>query len=52
MLLLICGDLALNGLPSAVNLATAIARWILGGIVYGLAAAGLYSQTRQIGTDT
>lgn len=23
-----------------------IARWVIGGIVYGLAAAGLYSQTR------
>lgn len=46
MALLICGDLALGGMPADV--ASAVARWVLGGVVYGLAATGLYSQTRQI----
>lgn len=49
MLLLVCGDLALNGVPEATHLVPSLARWVLGGIVYGLAATGLYSQTRQIG---
>jgi hypothetical protein len=40
MALLACGDLALGG----------AARWILGGVVYGLAAAGLYSQGRELAT--
>jgi hypothetical protein len=48
-LLLICGDIALGGLPPADALPATVARWILGGVVYGLAAAGLYSQGRQIG---
>lgn len=42
MLLLMFGNIA-NG--EAVTPA-AIARWMLGGMVYGLAAAGLYTQTR------
>lgn len=41
-MLLTFGNVA-NG--EAITLA-AIARWILGGMVYGLAAAGLYTQTR------
>jgi hypothetical protein len=36
-------DVALHdGTPGSV------ARWLLGGLVYGLAAAGLYSQARQL----
>lgn len=46
--LLICGDLALGGIPAARDMVPTIARWMLGGIVYGLAAAGLYSQGRQV----
>lgn len=40
--LVILGDIA-NGIDLSVPL---VARWTIGGIVYGLAAAGLYSQTR------
>lgn len=50
MVLLICGDVALGGVPA--DAVSAAARWMLGGIVYGLAATGLYSQTRQINTKT
>jgi hypothetical protein len=49
MLLLICGDLALGGMPAADALPATVARWVLGGVVYGLAAAGLYSQGRELG---
>jgi hypothetical protein len=49
MLLLVLADLALGGVPAAADFVPALARWILGGVVYGLAAAGLYSQGRQIG---
>lgn len=42
VVLVILGDVA-NGVE--INSSTA-ARWIIAGIVYGLAAAGLYSQTR------
>jgi hypothetical protein len=49
MALLACGDLALAGLPTQAALPQAAARWVLGGAVYGLAAAGLYSQGRQLG---
>lgn len=52
MVLLICGDLALEGSPPAEDVAGTVARWLLGGVVYGLAAAGLYSQGRQIGEPT
>ncbi|MGI8485653.1 MAG: hypothetical protein ACR2OU_15500 [Thermomicrobiales bacterium] len=41
--LLVLGDLALGG-PSDERLAVRIATWLLGGILYGLAASGLYSQ--------
>ncbi len=43
--LLVLGDLAL-GLGGSSNAVwpVRIATWLLGGIVYGLAAAGLYSQ--------
>lgn len=40
--LVILGDIA-NGVDFDRR---TVARWIIGGIVYGLAAAGLYSQTR------
>lgn len=46
--LLICGDLAMGGVPVAEHIVPAAARWVLGGIVYGLAAAGLYSQGRHV----
>jgi hypothetical protein len=49
MTLLACGDLALGGMPAPRGLPQAIARWVLAGAVYGLAAAGLYSQGRQLG---
>lgn len=49
MMLLICGDLALEGMPPAEDSVRTGARSLLGGVVYGLAAAGLYSQGRQIG---
>ncbi len=46
--LLALGDLALaDGMPNVGR----IARWLIGGIVYGLAAAGLYSQ-RHVATGT
>jgi hypothetical protein len=35
-------------MPAADALPAAIARWVLGGVVYGLAAAGLYSQGREL----
>ena len=44
--LVILGDLANGGDISGAN----TARWIVSGIVYGLAAAGLYSQTRITGS--
>ena len=50
LVLLICGDLALTGLPPSDALVATVARWVLGGVVYGLAAAGLYSQGRQLGS--
>lgn len=42
ILLLALGDIAAGTVPSPGF----VARWILGGMVYGLAAAGLYSQTK------
>jgi len=45
--LLACGDLALGGVPND-GLASAVARWLLGGVVHGLAAVGLYSQGQQM----
>ena len=43
MCLLMLGDLALGG-TSDESWGVRIATWLLGGIVYGLAASGLYSQ--------
>ncbi len=40
--LLALGDIALGIMPTP----EIAARWTLGGMVYGLAAAGLYSQTK------
>jgi hypothetical protein len=48
MVLLACGDLALDGTPPVEGVPGMAARWLLRGVVYGLAAAGLYSQGRQI----
>lgn len=42
MAMVVLGDIA-NGVDFDSR---TFARWIIGGIVYGLAAAGLYSQTR------
>ena len=49
--LLVCGDLALGGAPAREALVSVVPRWVLGGIVYGLAAAGLYSQGRVVGEE-
>jgi len=43
VVLLALGDLALVGGVLEVE---RVARWFVGGVVYGLAAAGLYSQRR------
>lgn len=43
----LCALAALAGMGPAMPTGESVARWLLGGIVYGLAAAGLYSQ-RQI----
>lgn len=41
------GDIASEGATSLANDGfQTIARWLIVGVVYGLAAAGLYSQTR------
>lgn len=38
---------ALGDIAAGIDAGTeVIARWLIGGVVYGLAAAGLYSQTR------
>ncbi len=42
--LLALGDLALGTRIGGGDLVTTTARWIIGGVIYGLAAAGLYSQ--------
>jgi surface antigen len=47
-LLLLIADIALQGVPSRESLPMTVARWLLGGIVYGMAAVGLYSQGRQL----
>lgn len=47
--LLVIAEIALEGLPGADAVPMAVARWVLGGIVYGMAAVGLYSQGRQLG---
>jgi len=44
IVLLMLGDLALGTPPDRAGLSGTIARWLIGGVVYGLAAAGLYSQ--------
>lgn len=48
VVLVILGDIA-NGISFDRQ---TVARWIISGIVYGLAAAGLYSQTRLRGDPT
>ncbi len=50
--LLVIAGIALEGIPPAGGLAGAMAEWAIGGIVYGLAAVGLYSQGRQISQRT
>lgn len=52
MLLLALGDLALGGVPGEGSLAQTGARWIVGGVVYGLAAVGLYSQQQTLFPET
>lgn len=47
MALLAIADLALDGAPSQDQLPQVVAGWVIGGVVYGLAAAGFYSQVRQ-----
>lgn len=49
-MLLVIAEIALDGVPASAERGRAVARWIIGGIVYGLAAAGLYSQGRVLGT--
>lgn len=46
MILLAFGNVA-NGESTTL---AAVARWMIGGMVYGLAAAGLYTQTRLANT--
>jgi len=48
MLLLAGADLATGAVPSGGDVVPVVARWALGGVVYGLAAAGLYSQVKVI----
>lgn len=48
LVLVACGDIALGGFPPPEDATMVVARWILAGIVYGLAAAGLYSQGRHL----
>jgi hypothetical protein len=48
-LLLVIAEIALNGVPASGELARTMARWTIGAVVYGMAAAGLYSQGRQMG---
>ena len=47
-LLLVVAEIALEGVPSMDALPVVVARWIIGGVVYGMAAVGLYSQGRQM----
>jgi hypothetical protein len=47
--LLVTAEIAMNGLPPAHDVVRVVARWVLAGIVYGMAAAGLYSQGRLLG---
>lgn len=42
--LLVLGDLALGTRVDGGDIVTTAAGWIIGGVIYGLAAAGLYSQ--------
>lgn len=46
IVLLVIAEIALHGVPASGELVRAVARWIIGGVVYGLAATGLYSQGR------
>ena len=50
IVLLVIAEIALDGVPASGDLVRAVARWIIAGVVYGLAAAGLYSQGRLLGT--
>ena len=43
IVLLVIAEIALDGVPASGDLVRAVARWIIAGVVYGLAAAGLYS---------
>lgn len=47
--LLVVAEIALHGVPAAGDLVRVAARWLIAGVVYGLAAAGLYSQGRVFG---
>lgn len=49
--LLVIAEVALHGLPASGELVQVVARWIIGGVVYGMAAAGLYSQGRLFGNQ-
>ena len=49
IVLLVIAEIALSGVPASGELMRAMARWVIGGVVYGLAAAGLYSQGRLLG---
>lgn len=49
--LLACADLATGAVPAGEGMTPVAARWLLGGIVYGLAASGLYSQARSFGHE-
>lgn len=42
--ILLLGDLALGAVPDQAGWSATVARWIIGGVIHGLAAAGLYSQ--------
>lgn len=44
----LCALADLAGVGSAMPANALVARWLLGGIIYGLAAAGLYSQRRNV----
>jgi hypothetical protein len=46
--LLALGDLALGTRLDSGEIVTTAARWIIGGVIYGLAAAGLYSQREHV----
>jgi hypothetical protein len=47
-ILLVIAEIALNGVPASEEMARTMSRWTLGAVVYGMAAAGLYSQGRSM----